>query len=102
MLEMIEALGSPDVPPAVRAKRLTELLEEWPDAHSRVRAMRQDAMKEMQDDGKSLRVISAETGVSFGRVREIIDGITKRPAKKAAPKKTATKKNAATTEEPES
>lgn len=82
MLEAINELGSPDVPAAVRAKRLTELLEKWPDAHSKVREMRQVAMQEMQDDGMSLRAIAAETGVSFGRVREIIGGITKRPSRK--------------------
>ncbi|WP_133171778.1 hypothetical protein [Streptomyces sp. 111WW2] len=83
VLDSIDQLGSRDVPAAVRAKRLTDLLDEWPEAHSRVRAMRQAAMQEMQDDGLSLRKISAETGVSFGRVREIIQGVTKRPKKKA-------------------
>ncbi|MFF4388547.1 hypothetical protein ACFY0G_17470 [Streptomyces sp. NPDC001552] len=78
VLDAIDTLSAADVPAAVRAKRLTELLDAWPDAHSRVRAARQAAMKEMQDDGKSLRKISAETGVSFGRVREIIAGVTKR------------------------
>lgn len=86
MLEAIDALGADDVPAAARAKSLTELLDAWPDVHSRVRAMRQAAMQEMQDDGKSLRKISAETGISFGRVREIIQGVTKRPRK---PKKEA-------------
>lgn len=82
VLETIEALGSPDTPAAVRAKRLTELLDQWPDLHRQIREMRQAAMKEMQDDGLSLRAISAETNVSFGRVREIIQGVTKRPKKK--------------------
>ncbi len=44
--------------------------------------MRQAAMKELQDGGLSLRAISAETGVSFGRVREIIQGVTKRTKEK--------------------
>ncbi|MGW6391154.1 hypothetical protein ACWFR1_11755 [Streptomyces sp. NPDC055103] len=79
VLDSIDTLGSTDVPAAERAKRLSQLLDEWPDAHSRVRAARQAAMKEMQDDGMSLRAISAETGISFGRVREIIAGVTKRP-----------------------
>ncbi|MER6981533.1 hypothetical protein ABT317_32330 [Streptomyces carpinensis] len=82
VLDAIDELGSPDVPAAERAKRLTQLLDEWPDAHSRVRAMRQAAMKELQDGGLSLRAISAETGVSFGRVREIIQGVTKRTKEK--------------------
>lgn len=83
VLDAIEALGAAEVPAATRAKRLTELLDEWPDTHSKVRAMRQAAMQEMQDDGMSLRKISAETGISFGRVREIIQGVTKRSPKKA-------------------
>lgn len=82
VLDAIEALGADDVPAATRAKRLTELLDAWPDAHSKVRALRQAAMQEMQDDGMSLRKISAETGISFGRVREIIQGVTKRSPKK--------------------
>lgn len=78
VLDAIDALGTEDEPPAVRARRLTELLEKWPEAHTRVRQMRQAALQEMKDDGMSLRAISAETNISFGRVREIIQGITKR------------------------
>ncbi|WP_327415448.1 hypothetical protein [Streptomyces sp. NBC_01233] len=85
VLDAIEGLNSADVPAAERVKRLTQLLDEWPAAHGRVRAMRQAAMQEMQDDGKSLRKISAETGISFGRVREIIAGVTKRAKPKEAP-----------------
>ncbi|MEU8870492.1 hypothetical protein AB0D24_04865 [Streptomyces javensis] len=81
VLDAINVLGAEGDPPAVRARRLTQLLEEWPDIHAKVRAMRQTALKEMQDDGKSLRAIEAETGISYGRVREIIQGITKRPKK---------------------
>ncbi|MEU7323349.1 hypothetical protein ABZ682_22780 [Streptomyces griseoviridis] len=79
VLDVINALGSKDQPAAVRAKLLTQLLDEWPAAHSRVRALRQEAMKELRDDGLTLRAISAETGISFGRVREIIQGVTRRP-----------------------
>ena len=87
VLDAIDALGAEDDPPAVRAKRLTELLEKWPETHARVRQMRQAALKEMQDDGMSLRAISAETNISFGRVREIIQGVTKRDksGRQAAP-----------------
>ncbi|MGW5931573.1 hypothetical protein ACWF2L_35845 [Streptomyces anulatus] len=79
VLDSIDTLGAADQPAADRVKRLTELLDQWPDAHSKVRAMRQAALQEMQEDGKSLRKISAETGISFGRVRDIIQGVTKRP-----------------------
>lgn len=85
MLDAINALGAEDQPAAVRAKRLTQLLDGWPQTHSRVRAMRQAAMREMYEkEKKSLRAIEAETGISFGRVREIIQGVTKR--QKGAPK----------------
>ncbi|MYX37816.1 MULTISPECIES: hypothetical protein [unclassified Streptomyces] len=84
VLDAIDALGAADEPPAVRAKRLTQLLDAWPKAHSQARAMRQAALQEMQSDGMTLRAISAETGISFGRVREIIQGVTKRPKKKAS------------------
>ncbi|MGJ3558982.1 hypothetical protein ACR6C2_08365 [Streptomyces sp. INA 01156] len=82
VLDAIDQLGSTEAPAAERAKRLTQLLDEWPEAHSRVRAMRQAAMQELQNEGLSLRRIAIETGISFGRVREIIQGVTKRPRKK--------------------
>lgn len=91
MLNSIDALGA-NQSAAVRARLLTQLLDDWPAAHSRVRAMRQEAMKELQDDGLSLRAISKETGISFGRVREIIQGVTKRPPpKKDRPKGSASR-----------
>ncbi|MFC8463385.1 hypothetical protein [Streptomyces sp. NPDC057250] len=85
VLDAIDTLSATDVPAAERARRLSQLLDEWPSAHSRVRAARQAAMQEMQDGGMSLRKISAETGISFGRVREIIAGVTKREKPKGAP-----------------
>ncbi|MEC3995020.1 hypothetical protein VSR01_16365 [Actinacidiphila sp. DG2A-62] len=80
LLEAIKALGSTE-PAAVRARQLTQLLDEWPTLHSEVRALRQEAVAEMKNDGMSLRAIAAELAISFGRVRDILQGVTKRPKK---------------------
>jgi DNA-directed RNA polymerase specialized sigma24 family protein len=75
VLETIDALGA-EGEASDRALRLTALLDEWPDAHARVRSMRQRAVKELHDGGMSYRKIGAMLGISFGRVRQIIDGDT--------------------------
>lgn len=75
VLDSIDALGTTG-DAADRARRLTELLDEWPDAHARVREMRQRAVKELHDGGMSYRKIGALLDISFGRVRQIIDGVT--------------------------
>ncbi|MBD3546813.1 sigma-70 family RNA polymerase sigma factor [Streptomyces sp. JV180] len=83
VLDSIDALGTAETP-AARAKRLTQLLDAMPEKQAKVREMRQQAVTEMRDEGMSLRAIAAELGISFGRVRDIIDGVTKRPPKKPA------------------
>ncbi|WP_406337350.1 sigma factor-like helix-turn-helix DNA-binding protein [Streptomyces sp. NBC_00649] len=67
-----------------RARRLTELLDGWPDTHAKVREMRQQAVAELYDDGKglSLRQIGARLDISFGRVRQILAGETAGPRKR--------------------
>ena len=85
VLDSIDALGE-NGDPADRARRLGELLEQWPDTHARVREMRQRAVTEMHQGGMSYRKIGEALGVSFGRVRQIIDGVTNpRTQKKAEP-----------------
>lgn len=58
-----------DTPPAERARRLDAAMEaarlEW-------RRRRQEAVREMQAEGLTLRDIAAEMGISFGRVRQIL------------------------------
>ncbi|MFI6639968.1 sigma factor-like helix-turn-helix DNA-binding protein [Streptomyces sp. NPDC050504] len=83
VLDSIDALGT-DGDAADRARRLTELLDDWPDTHAKVRGMRQEAVKEMHESGMSLRKIGEELGVSFGRVRQIIAGETAGQAKRKA------------------
>jgi DNA-directed RNA polymerase specialized sigma24 family protein len=83
VLDSIDALG--DTGDAQdRARRLTELLERWPDAHKRVREMRQQALAELYDNGEGLtyREIGELLNISFGRVRQILAGETAGPAKR--------------------
>lgn len=83
VLDSIDALG--DTGDAEdRARRLTELLDQWPDTHKRVREMRQRALAELYDEGRGLtyREIGKLLGISFGRVRQIIVGETAGPAKR--------------------
>lgn len=83
VLDSIDELGA-DGSAEDRAKRLTSLLDQWPDTHAKVRAARQQAVKELHDSGMSYRRIGVLLGVSFGRVRQIIDGESAGPAKRKA------------------
>jgi len=83
VLDSIDALG--DTGDAEdRARRLTELLEKWPDTHKRVREMRQQAVAELYDNGNGLtyKEIGALLEISFGRVRQILAGETAGQAKR--------------------
>lgn len=84
VLDSIDVLGEAESPTA-RAKRLTELLDAMPETQSKVREMRQQAVIEMRDSGMTLRAIAAELGISFGRVRDIIEGVTNRRKPKKEP-----------------
>lgn len=83
VLDSIDSLGDTGDPEG-RARRLTELLDKWPDTHKRVREMRQQALAELYDGGKGLtyKEIGGMLGISFGRVRQIIAGETAGPAKR--------------------
>jgi DNA-directed RNA polymerase specialized sigma24 family protein len=83
VLDAIDALGT-DGDAADRARRLTALLDGWPDTHTRVRQLRQQAVKELHDSGLSYRKIGDLLGISFGRVRQIIDGEAANPRKRPA------------------
>ncbi|MEV4908910.1 helix-turn-helix domain-containing protein [Streptomyces albidoflavus] len=56
--------------PEARARRLTELLKS---VSEKVRKERRAAVLEMKARGMTYREIAAAAGVSFGRVRQIID-----------------------------
>lgn len=68
VLEAIDALTEGE-PPEARAKRLTELLKS---VGEKVRVERRQAFLEMQERGMTLRQIADASGLSFGRVRQII------------------------------
>ena len=68
VLDAIDALTEGE-PPEARAKRLTELLKS---VGEKVRRERRDAVLEMQARGMSYRQIADASGISFGRVRQII------------------------------
>ncbi|MEV3946997.1 sigma factor-like helix-turn-helix DNA-binding protein [Streptomyces halstedii] len=84
VLDAIDAL-SEHGDAAERARRLTVLLDELPGRQSKARELRQQAVRELRDEGMTLRAIGELLGISFGRVRQIADGVTnprtqKRPA----------------------
>ena len=81
VLDAIDALGEGDA--ADRAQRLTQLLDQWPDTHARVREMRQQAVAELHEGGLSYRKIGELLGISFGRVRQIVEGVTNPRTQKA-------------------
>ncbi|WP_108990423.1 response regulator transcription factor [Streptomyces coelicoflavus] len=68
VLEAIDAVTDGE-PPEARAKRLTELLKS---VGEKVRKERRDAVLEMVERGMSYRQIADASGISFGRVRQII------------------------------
>lgn len=68
VLDAIDALTEGE-PPEARAKRLTELLKS---VGEKVRRERRDAVLEMQERGMTYRQIADASGISFGRVRQII------------------------------
>ncbi|MEU0184156.1 hypothetical protein ABZ312_23640 [Streptomyces sp. NPDC006207] len=82
VLDSIDALAQSG-DPAERLKRLTDLLNRWPDLHKEVRAMRQQAASELHDNGLSYEDIGKLINVSFSRARHITKGITN-PSKQKA------------------
>jgi len=85
VLDSIDVLGQTG-DAAERLKRLTDLLNRWPDLHQEVRAMRQQAATELHDGGLSYEEIGKIIGVSLSRARHIAKGITN-PAKQRAREK---------------
>lgn len=81
VLDAIDALGQGDA--ADRAQRLTQLLDQWPDTHAKVREMRQQAVTELHQGGLSYRKIGELLGISFGRARQIVEGVTNPRTQKA-------------------
>jgi DNA-binding NarL/FixJ family response regulator len=91
VVEAIDALGAVD-DTMDRAKALTELLDDWPDHHSRVRAMRQQAVQALVAAGMTYRQIASELDISPARVGQIVAGVTNpRTQKNPPPKEPRTK-----------
>lgn len=88
VVDAIDALGDVDDAMA-RARALTELLNDWPDHHARIRAMRQQAFDALSKQGMTYRQIGAEFNMSAARVGQIITGVTNpRTQKNPPPKRT--------------
>jgi DNA-directed RNA polymerase specialized sigma24 family protein len=75
---VVDAIGSLEAveDPADRARRAARLLDEWPQQHSRLREIRQQAVIAMRADGMSYRKIAEAIGVHFTRVKQIETGET--------------------------
>lgn len=79
--------------PKQRARDLSELLDQWPDQHAQIRAMRKAAFEELNKEGMTYRQIAAEFGISVARVGQIMTGVTNpRTQKNPPPKKRPRKK----------
>lgn len=81
VLNKIEALSETD-DPAVEARKLTDLLKEWPSTYKEVRARRQKAVERLKEKGMTHRQIAELLGISYGRVGQIIAGETASYSKK--------------------
>jgi DNA-directed RNA polymerase sigma subunit (sigma70/sigma32) len=69
-----------------RARDLSELLDQWPDQHARIRAMRKAAFEELnKKGGMTYRQIAAEFGISVARVGQIMTGVTNPRTQKNPP-----------------
>jgi DNA-directed RNA polymerase sigma subunit (sigma70/sigma32) len=90
VLDAIDGLGARG-DAEERALRLTELLDEWPGAHAKVREMRKKAIAELHDEGRGLtyREIGALLNISYGRVRQILADESAGPVKRAKEKRAA-------------
>jgi uncharacterized protein YerC len=86
VVDAIDALGEMSDTLA-RARALTTLLDDWPDHHSRIRQLRQDAFRMLSDEGMTYKEIGAELGISAARVGQIVTGVTNPRTQKNPPPK---------------
>jgi DNA-directed RNA polymerase specialized sigma24 family protein len=81
VLDKIDGLSDTD-DPAVEARKLTDLLKEWPSTYKEVRARRQRAIERLKEKGMTHRQIAELLDISYGRVGQIIAGETASHTKK--------------------
>ncbi|WP_152886116.1 hypothetical protein [Streptomyces adustus] len=77
-MDALEGLFKNTEDPAERFKRLSELLEGWPDLHQGVRLLRQQAGEQLYKGGQGMTygAIGDLIGVTESRARHIVKGIT--------------------------
>ncbi|WP_232246443.1 hypothetical protein [Kitasatospora mediocidica] len=68
---------------AACAKAITDVLQDWPNSHARLREIRQVRVQRMRDQGKTWQEIGDVLGIHFTRAQQISKGIrgSKRPKK---------------------
>ncbi|MGW6416325.1 hypothetical protein [Streptomyces sp. NPDC055055] len=84
--EAVDALAAMDDDEAC-ARAVSEVLEDWPDLHARLREIRQERVNRLKGSGLTWKRIGSflgRKGVSAARAQQIATGQrgTKRPAKK--------------------
>ncbi|MFE3033051.1 hypothetical protein ACFXKY_15575 [Streptomyces canus] len=77
-MQAIEGLFSDTEDPVERFRRLSALLDDWPDLHHGVRLMRQAAGEQLYAGGKGMTYasIGGLINVTESRARHIVKGIT--------------------------
>jgi DNA-binding NarL/FixJ family response regulator len=82
VLDKIDALSETD-DPATEARKLTDLLKQWPSTYKQVSERRQKAVKRLAETGMTHRQIADLLNISYGRVGQIIAAEAVRRRKEA-------------------
>lgn len=95
MVDALRALREVDLDQAeddaALAKLLTETLKEWPQGHTQLRELRQQAVLRMRDSGKSWSEIATSMGLTHhSRAQQIARGETGPQSKAARERRSAT------------
>lgn len=81
-LDAIKALEQID-DDAACAKAITDVLQDWPNSHARLREIRQARVQRLREQGKTWQEIGDALGIHFTRAQQISKGLrgSKRPKK---------------------
>ncbi|MEU0275509.1 hypothetical protein [Streptomyces sp. NPDC006307] len=71
-LDQVEAMEDP----VARARAVSELLKDQPSRNKRLKALRDETVKQLRAEGMSFRKIAAEVRTSLGTVQDILRGHT--------------------------